>query len=310
MQTEHRQGARHVIDFAHDEVPDVVALGRYEYHSVKPGLSTHRHIGAIEICYLERGRQTYRLQGREYGLVGGDIFVVPPGEAHDTSDRPEDCGVLYWLILRIPGDNTSMLSLTAQDTSAICSRLASLPSPHFAGRPAIKQIFNQLFDLHDAPKDTLKPLTIKHQLLCCLLEVINCGCNIQRRKLSPDIDRVVRKIKSDPEEEFLLSDLADEAGLSVSRFKTKFKSETGIAPREFILREKIEKAKLSLLDRRLSVTNIAMKYGFSTSQYFATVFKRFTQQSPRQFRESARSVAPGNSSWRVDRRASMFNLVL
>jgi AraC-like DNA-binding protein len=275
---------RRVINFVEDGIPDVVSLGRYEYHCVKPGLSTHRHIDAIEICYLERGCQIYRLHDREYRLVGGDVLVVPPGEPHDTGGRLEDCGVLYWLILRIPSEFSSLLSLSPEDSCVISNRLLNVPKLHFAGRPILKQIFNRLFDLHDLQTDALKPLVIRHQLLCCILELLHCAYNEQHRQPSKNIQRAVDKIRRFPEHEFSLADLAEEAGLSLSRFKVKFKSETGIAPHEFILRTKIEAAKVSLAQGELSVTDIAMELGFSSSQYFATVFRRFTQETPIEYR--------------------------
>jgi AraC-like DNA-binding protein len=278
-----RPQERRVISLEDYGISDV-ALGRYAYHSVKPGLSSHRHLRAVEICYLARGCQTYRLQGREYHLVGGDLFVVPPGEPHDTGGQPEDCGVLYWLILRIPNHRASLLTLGAKDTSVISKRLLSLPRLHFPGRPVLKHIFDRLFDLYDAPTDDLKTLALKHHLLSCILEVLDCAYNDQRRQHSKDINRAIQHIISHSEEELSLSSLAEEARLSLSRFKVKFKSETGIAPREFVLRAKVEDAKKSLVGKQLSVTDIAMNLGFSSSQYFATVFKRFTQQTPIQFR--------------------------
>jgi AraC-like DNA-binding protein len=57
----------------------------------------------------------------------------------------------------------------------------------------------------------------------------------------------------------------------------------GIAPHEFILRCKVETAKKFLRDQNRNVTDTAMELGFSSSQYFATVFKRFTQQTPLEF---------------------------
>ena len=169
----------------------------------------------------------------------------------------------------------------------ICERLLNLPSLQFVGRPALKQIFDRLFELHDTPPDALKPLEIRHELLRCVFEVLHCAYHTQRRQHSPNIDRVLEHIQSCPEEEFSLSALADEAGLSLSRFKTKFKSEVGIAPREFILRTKIERAKEALLDEQSSVTDTAMQLEFSSSQYFATVFRRFTQQTPKQYRDGS-----------------------
>ena len=295
-ESEERFRERRVISFRSSGITDVVRMGRYEYHSVKPGLTIHSHRNAIEICYLARGCQTYRLHGREYRLVGGDVFVAPPGVPHDTAGGPEDCGVLYWLILRIPKNRASLLQLGSRDGVVLCDRLLNLPHLHFVGRPVLKQIFDRLFELYDAPPDALKPLEIRHELLRWVMEVLRCAYNAQSRQHSTDINRVLEHIQSSPKEEFSLSSLAGEAGLSLSRFKVKFKSEVGIAPREFILRTKIEEAKKSLLDAQYSITDTAMELGFSSSQYFATVFKRFTQQTPKQYRDGSVSLhQPGGS---------------
>jgi AraC-like DNA-binding protein len=281
-----RLNERRVVNFAASGISDVVNLGRYEYHSVKPGLSSHSHPGAIEICYLVRGRQSYRLEGRDYQLVGGEVFVVPPGAPHDTAGDLEDCGVMFWLILRIPRPRTSMLNLCPKDSAVIRHQLLNIPRRHFVGRPVLKPMFDRLFELHDAPADPLNTLLIRHVLLDCILEIIHCANNSHWRRSTPHIEKVLRRIEAFPEEEYSLSGLANEAGLSLSRFKVKFKSETGIAPREFILRAKVDKAKRNLLEKETTVTDIAMQLGFSSSQYFATVFKRFTKQTPMQFRES------------------------
>jgi AraC-like DNA-binding protein len=100
---------------------------------------------------------------------------------------------------------------------------------------------------------------------------------------SPLIATIVQRVKSCPEPDYSLADLAREAGLSPSRFKTKFKAQMGIAPHEFILRCKMDAAKGLLASEGRSVTDTAMHLGFSSSQYFATVFKRFTQQTPIEF---------------------------
>jgi AraC-like DNA-binding protein len=74
--------------------------------------------------------------------------------------------------------------------------------------------------------------------------------------------------------------LAQVARLSESRCKARFKHEIGVPPAEFWLRKKIERS-IVLLKHR-SVTEVAHELGFSSSQYFATVFKRYTLVKPSQ----------------------------
>jgi AraC-like DNA-binding protein len=274
---------RHVLNLATLGLAEVPVFGRYEYCSARPGLDTHTHPKAVEICYLERGCQTYRAGGREYHLVGGDIFVTAPGEPHDTGGHAEDRGILYWLNLRIPEKGQSLLMLPPAESAALMTRLSGLPERQFGGRPVLKQIFNEIFNLCEQPAKPLVRIAVANQLVRCVLEVTNCAYRHEGSHRSPLISRIVERIKSRPEHDYSLVALAEEAGLSLSRFKSKFKGQVGIAPHEFILRCKMEAAKQFLVNGQRSVTDTAMELGFSSSQYFATVFKRFTQQTPVEF---------------------------
>lgn len=283
---------RHIINFQQLGILDVLSLGRYEYHVVQPGLTQHAHPHSVEICYLERGYQIYRAGNREYRLVGGDVFVTGPGEPHDTGGHPEDCGILYWLILHMPKKGGSLLMLPPDDSAVLAYRLSHLPDRHFSGRPALKGVFRRLFELEDQAHFPLKRTAVINQLLSCIFEVLDCSDRHLQRCRSSQIQRVVAFIEASTEEQVSLEELAEKAGLSLSRFKARFKAEVGVGPHEFALRARIAAAKKALLDESLSVTDVAMRYGFSSSQYFVTVFGRFTRMTPGRYRSSGGKVIP------------------
>lgn len=81
--------------------------------------------------------------------------------------------------------------------------------------------------------------------------------------------------------------------MSLSSYHKKFVQLTGLSPAEYILKMKIETAKELLASTDMSVTDIAYKYGFSSSQYFATVFKRFCYLTPTEFRKLAQTAGSG-----------------
>ena len=58
-------------------------------------------------------------------------------------------------------------------------------------------------------------------------------------------------------------------------------------------RKEIERAQALLLGGDHTVTNVAFGLGFSTTQYFATVFKRYTGQTPTGFRDEVRRSVEG-----------------
>jgi len=276
---------RHILDLSDLGIPEVPLVGRYEYHSAHPGLHTHTHPGTLEVCYLARGKQTYRVAGRQYHLSGGDVFVTVPDEPHDTAGQPEDPGILYWINVRMPKRGASLLTLPARDSAILARALLNLPERHFPGSLALKLILEEVFDFYNRPDDPLKRIAVVNLMVRYLLEVVNCARRHPYMRLSHALAQIVETIHSHPEESYQLDDLADQAGLSLSRFKSRFKAEVGTGPREYILSVKIEAAR-KLLGEQLLVTEVAMQLGFSSSQYFATVFKRFSEQTPRDFQRS------------------------
>lgn len=129
-------------------------LGRYAYTRAHAGLAQHAHPGALEICYLAKGTQLYRVGGREYVLRGGDVFVTFPGEPHDTGRTPEEKGVLYWLILTVPGDPVLAGALFALRRRR-----------HFKGASVLQTLLDDIIlQTTIARRRPLTPLTIATRL--------------------------------------------------------------------------------------------------------------------------------------------------
>ena len=107
-----------------------------------------------------------------------------------------------------------------------------------------------------------------------LLETIDNAARHANGGRGSMVREVVRIIESGPGEDFRIKELARLAGYSLSWFKMRFKEETGVSPRQFILRTKIDIACRRLASSEDSIGKIAGELGFPNAQYFATVFRR------------------------------------
>ncbi|MHB8862249.1 MAG: helix-turn-helix transcriptional regulator [Pirellulaceae bacterium] len=278
---------RRVVDLRSDGLPEIPMLGMYSYSRARPDLPVHRHAGGWEICFLERGNQTFEVQGQVYRLRGGDVFVTFPDEPHSTGGSLSEPGVLYWLNLRLPAVRQRLLALPRAEADALVAALTNLPHRHFRAPSPTKSLFKELFRWHDGPAGPGRTLRMRLTVTRLLLEIVDAA---ERRAKSPSSERITEiicLIRSHPERDFGLEDLARHARLSLSHFKKRFRAETGLSPRQFILRDKMEAAKHILSTQDKSVTHIALDLGFVSSQYFATVFKRITGVTPSLYRERA-----------------------
>lgn len=275
---------RRILDFRTLGFRDVVILGRNEYSHAQPPLARHCHRGMIEICLLERGCQVYVVEGEECLLEGGDIMVVYPDEVHGTGAYPEK-GALYWMLLRVPRENSRFLSLAAEEWKPLFEPLLRDRPRKFKASQPLKQLLDSIFTVHDNADDPLRIVNLKNLMLRFMLDTVSCAQHPERRSCSNSIREVLEYIDRQLEvEEIDLQVLANQMGLSMSRFKARFKEEVGTPPAEYLNRRRVDRATFLLLETGLSITEIAMRLGFSTSQYFATVYKRFTGSMPSDIR--------------------------
>ncbi len=99
-----------------------------------------------------------------------------------------------------------------------------------------------------------------------------------------DLARVLAYIHECLTEDLSLDELAACVHLSPYHFARLFKQSTGIPPHEYVIRERVEKAKGLLRSGRLTVGEVAQAVGFSDHSKLDRHFKRLTGLTPLQFR--------------------------
>jgi AraC family transcriptional regulator len=72
--------------------------------------------------------------------------------------------------------------------------------------------------------------------------------------------------------------------MSPSHFTRVFKATFGVSPYRYVMHERIEGAKDMLACGKLSASEVALAFGFSSQSHFVKVFRQFTGVTPRQFR--------------------------
>ena len=266
-------------------VDSLAMFGRYNYANAEDGLADHSHPGAFEICYLVRGRQTYCIGKNSYHLRGGDVFLTMPDERHGTGGGPQEKGLLYWMILLNPfSTGGSLLGLAEPESLAFWRELGKSSRRHFSGTPEMKTQLDAILALLHGRGTALKKTAIQNRIVAFLLELLTARERASAEQGSRRFAHVISHIESNLSEpdKLTIAVLSTIAGLSPSRFKALFKEKLGIPPAEYALRLRIEEARRRLAARDASVTRVALDLGFSSSQYFASSFKRLTRMKPRE----------------------------
>lgn len=95
--------------------------------------------------------------------------------------------------------------------------------------------------------------------------------------------RVLLRTKID--EDVTMQEIADELQVSYAWFRKMFKRYTGIAPQQYLIQLKIEKAKMLLSFPSKSVKEVAYELNFESYYYFSKLFKEKVGLSPDQYKK-------------------------
>jgi AraC family transcriptional regulator len=106
--------------------------------------------------------------------------------------------------------------------------------------------------------------------------------------------RVIEYIEAHLDQDLTLTELADVAGFSLSHFKPLFRRATGMPVHRFVLERRVERARVRLMEGRLSRTEIALEAGFTHPSHMARSLRRVLGLTPSQV--AARSFADADAA--------------
>ena len=87
------------------------------------------------------------------------------------------------------------------------------------------------------------------------------------------------------EGELTLCEMAQAVELSTAHFSRMFRKSTGDTPHQFLLRQRLERAKTMLRSADGRVMDVAVACGFRSQQHFAQAFRRVCGICPTEYRQ-------------------------
>src|ERR1700674_939705 len=102
---------------------------------------------------------------------------------------------------------------------------------------------------------------------------------------SARLQRIKELVHAKMEDDLSLDEMAQSVGLSTAHFARMFRKSTGETPHQFVLRQRLERAKAMLRAPDARVLDVAVACGFKTQQHFAQVFRDVCGISPTGYRQ-------------------------
>src|SRR3984885_6555656 len=102
---------------------------------------------------------------------------------------------------------------------------------------------------------------------------------------SARLRKITELVQAKMEDDLSLDEMAQSVGLSTAHFARMFRKSTGETPHQFVLGQRLERAKTMLRAPGARVLDVAVACGFKTQQHFAQVFRDAWGVSPTEYRE-------------------------
>ncbi|MHA6482284.1 helix-turn-helix transcriptional regulator [Paenibacillus sp. strain BS8-2] len=273
-------------------------------HAIMPPGRKHpgrRSIGVFDLILVIKGCLYINEEDRHYQLRRGHMLVLRPDAEHDSNRACEEHTEYYWVHFHTQGQ----WSITNVEESFGPARLHDSAEPipvheQFSPRTFIKRLpqYAQITNLTEL-ENKLQQLAVmsisdhihgvrwKQQLL--FQEVIDLlSASVEARSPTPALacaEQAASYLRHHYRDDITAKSLGEAINFHPVYIARCMQREFGCAPFDYLLRFRIQQAKLLLLQTDLSVSRIAEEVGFNQSAYFATCFARFEGLSPRQFRQ-------------------------
>jgi AraC-like DNA-binding protein len=252
----------------------------------------HRH-EFMELVIVSRGRGIHFTDLEEYSIEAGDVFAITGDTAHGYRDVDElqVVNVLFdpaWFSVLSGPARKSMGFHALFSLEPRFRKMYRLENKLHLRNEELREVL-ELVNRLMGEFETKKPL-YEMMVQTIFLQIVGLLSRFYDRREIPVGDSLlmVGKCLSLMENGYMrqiqLSALAKAVHLSPRSLLRTFKQVMGISPIDYLIRLRVEKARELLRDPRMSITEIALRVGFSDSNYFSRQFRKITGGSPRRLK--------------------------
>lgn len=238
-----------------------VVYYRHNLNHAQAEISKHK-MNFDELTIVLKGELTYTVNGKKITLSSGDGVYIKSGSVRQR--KPILCADYVSFNFKSDVDFDLPIFLNNIASDVVCDLINAFDSVH--------QYTSNLED---------KRFSL---LLECLLKQIEVQRTIELEP--PLVSKIKNYVRLNLDKKITLLSVGEAVNYSVSHCEMIFKQTTSLSITAYIIKKRIEKAKQLLIERILTLTEVAEAVGFTDYNYFSRIFKKEVGTSPLTFRKS------------------------
>ncbi len=225
------------------------------------------------LLYTSHGCGRVRFRGKELALPPGYATLIDCREPHSYYCEKEEAWDFRWI--HFAGD--PLLGYLTD----FFQHWGIAPNP--LGTAFFQELYGTLKKGDPASYITCSSDLMK---LCSDLLLFTLQSNTSPgSRISPVVSSAIKLLEAEFREDIDLTYVCQKLSVSKFYFLRTFKEQTGFTPNEYLITLRLNHAKSLLRSTLLTIEEIALECGFTTSTYFIQVFKKKENVTPLHYRK-------------------------
>lgn len=226
------------------------------YHPNGSTVGTHVHHNH-ELVYCLEGKGYVEIEGKRCNLTGGNYYLTRAGTEH--SERDTDNTRIIYFYFTAP-EELVLQGMFSDYEGTVISCVKKLKT------------------------ETETQAPYKEDMIKCLVKTILIETIRLNESKKHGIGDVIQYIDENIENDIDFKQLAAKLHYSYERFRHLFKEYTQMSPHQYLIHQRLEKAKFLLkLNPDASLTEVSYICGFSSSSHFTKAFRSKESVTPTEY---------------------------
>ncbi|MEH7549337.1 AraC family transcriptional regulator [Neobacillus vireti] len=271
-------------------LPEVVAYYFKQWDNYSMPFHAHNQ---VEIMYVIEGHCCVETEGESLFIKKGDFIIIDAEVPHRLLvENGSPCRMLNieFRFQERKGFFPSIKDFAEEDQAF--AHLLKMNTPYILLKDPNEVYFvlkNLVLEMDERGKENL---LMVHLLLSQLLIrigrlAVEAKANEPQQQSNIYIKKVIAYLHENYDCEIQMKDIAADVNLHQGYLHRIFKNHTGLTVMEYLTSVRMEKAKMLLAQTEIPLIEISDYIGINSRQYFSSLFKKYTLQTPVEYRKAA-----------------------
>ena len=240
----------------------------------------------FELFYVDEGACSFFIENNMYDLHAGDFMLIPPQVFHYTRYMLGSCrrSNIFFRLEDVPEDIRALLPHAEKFFEEM--RILQVPEAYREQIAALIARMIKEEKINDERSTLMMNILLQELMVLCSRECsLLDGMPSEIHTTDRPVVQAAQFIKNRYMDDISAADIAAAAGYSPNYLSRKFREAAGIGLHEYLTFIRLQRAALELIETDDTVTQIALRCGFSDANYFKDAFKKKYGVTPRAYRK-------------------------